>query len=118
LLGTICKSAFTGHAPIGGFAGSTVAMAINHGMSKAVYSGDIGIGYDAAIQVRTAIFSLLTDCAVCTFVVFSFTDQNAALTVMSVSGGGLLFINLLGIFKLRNEIKFSRRLVQNSQLFE
>jgi AGCS family alanine or glycine:cation symporter len=197
LLGIVVKSAFTGHAPVGGFAGSSVAMAINYGMSNAVYSGDIGIGYDAAIQAetkaaaphlqaRTAIFSLFTNCAICTltvllvlstgqwyaghetgfdcavsalsmhfphvkqlmavffflagwttvlgylavgmksakaislnkgpkayflyaicmFTLFSFIEQDTALTVMSVSGGLLLLINLLGIFRLRKELKF------------
>ncbi|MDR0677600.1 MAG: amino acid carrier protein [Holosporaceae bacterium] len=198
LLKIVLESAFIGHAPIGGFAGSTFAMAVNYGMSKAVYSGDIGMGYDAVIQsetriadpcaqARTAIFSLFTDCAICTltvilvlstgqwcashktvfdcvvtalskylphtkklmaiffflagwttvlgylavgmkcakvisssigqklylvyavcaFMLFSFLDQSIALTLMSVSGGLLLLINLIGIFKLRNEIKFS-----------
>jgi AGCS family alanine or glycine:cation symporter len=197
LLATICKSAFSGHAAVGGFAGSTVVMAVHHGMARAVYSGDIGIGYDAIIQAetritdpcvqaRTAVFSLFTDCAICTltillvlctgqwcvghdnafdcvvaalmghfpnakflmaiffflvgwttvlgylavgmksakaislekgrffyliyaivaFTTFSFVDQSTALTVMSVSGGLLLCINLFGIFKLRNELKF------------
>ncbi|MDR0755374.1 MAG: amino acid carrier protein [Puniceicoccales bacterium] len=197
LLTTICKSAFSGHAAVGGFAGSTVVMAVHHGMARAVYSGDIGIGYDAIIQAetritdpcvqaRTAVFSLFTDCAICTltillvlctgqwcvghnnafdcvvtalmghfpnaqllmaiffflagwttvlgylavgmksakaislekgqffyliyaigaFITFSFVAQGTALMVMSVSGGLLLCINLFGIFKLRNELKF------------
>jgi len=201
LLGTVFKSAFTGHAPVGGFAGSTILMAASNGMSRAVYSGDIGVGHDAIIQAetrltdpcvqaKTAIFLLFTDCAICTmtvilvlstgqwcvahhtpfdcvaaalsayfphvrvlmavffflagwtavlgylivglksiksisgkigtriylvyavcaFVVFSFVDQNVALTVMSISGGLLLFINFLGIFKLRKEIKFAKKL--------
>jgi len=199
LLSMVLKSAFAGHAPVGGFAGSTILMAVNQGMSRAVYSGDIGIGYDAVIQAetqitdpcvqaRTAIFSLFTDCAICTmtvllvlsteqwcvnhrtmfdcvvaalsghfphvrvlmaiffflagwttvlgylavgmksaksislkngekiylayaicaFIVFSFIDQSVAITVMAVSGGFLLLINLLGIFKLRDEIKFAK----------
>ncbi len=61
---------------MGGFAGSTFLMAAQHGISRAVYSGDIGIGYDATIQsetrsqapekqARLAIVSLLTDSIVC-----------------------------------------------------
>jgi AGCS family alanine or glycine:cation symporter len=197
LFSDVFKSAFAGHAAVGGFAGSTFLMAANHGMSKAVYSGDIGIGYDAVIQsetrakdpclqARLTFFSLLTDCAICTltillvlstgqwlvgyktsfdcvsnalseyfphvklfmaifyflagwttvlgyltvgrksaqaispkgkfvytlyailaFITFSFVEQNTVLLVMSASGGLLLFINLLGIFKLRKDIKFS-----------
>jgi AGCS family alanine or glycine:cation symporter len=52
-------------------------VAAQSGMSRAVYSGDIGIGFDAIIQsesqsqkpehqARMAIFSLLTDSIVCT----------------------------------------------------
>lgn len=80
LLGTVVKTAFTGQAAVGGFLGSTFVMAVQQGMSNAVYSGDIGMGYDSVIQAetqlknpgvqaRTAIFSLLTDCMICTLTV-------------------------------------------------
>jgi AGCS family alanine or glycine:cation symporter len=200
LLKTVVTSAFQGHAPLGGFAGSTIMMAVHHGMSRAVYSGDIGIGYDAVIQAetkitdpylqaRTSIFSLFSNCTICTLTIllvlstgqwclphktpfdcavaalssrlphvqflmavffflagwttvlgylavgmksaksissrigqkiylayavstltiFSFLDQSVALTVMTVSGGLLLLINLSGIFKLRREVQFSKK---------
>jgi AGCS family alanine or glycine:cation symporter len=38
---------------------------------------------------------------------FSFFDQTEALLVMSLAGAMLLIINLLGIFKLRNQITFT-----------
>jgi AGCS family alanine or glycine:cation symporter len=80
LLQQICSSAFTGQAAIGGFAGSTFITAAQYGMSNAVYSGDIGMGYDSVIQAetplnrpniqaRTVVFSLLTDCFICTMTV-------------------------------------------------
>jgi AGCS family alanine or glycine:cation symporter len=80
LLRQIFSSAFTGQAAVGGFAGSTFLVAAQHGMANAVYSGDIGIGYDSiiqaetrlsdpGIQARTVVFSLLTDCFVCTMTV-------------------------------------------------
>jgi AGCS family alanine or glycine:cation symporter len=203
----VVVSAFQGHAPLGGFAGSTIMMGVHHGMSRAVYSGDIGIGYDAVIQAetkvtdpylqaRTSIFSLFTNCmictltillvlstgqwsvphkttfdcvvaalsghlphvqllmavffflagwttvlgylavgvksaksissrkgqkfyltyAVCAFVVFSFLDQSVALSIMTVSGGLLLLINLLGIFKLRQEILFSEEEIPSGKI--
>lgn len=76
LLPLVFKSAFLGHAPIGGFAGSTLLMAAQQGTSRAVYSGDIGIGYDSIIQsetravnpvkqARIAIFGILTDVTFC-----------------------------------------------------
>jgi AGCS family alanine or glycine:cation symporter len=73
----IFKSAFTGHSAIGGFAGSTFLMAIQYGTARAVYSGDIGIGYDSIIQsetriqqakyqARLSILSLLNNTLICT----------------------------------------------------
>lgn len=74
---TIFKSAFTGHAAIGGFAGASVLLAIQHGISRAAYSADIGIGYDSIIQSessvtyperqsRLAILGVFLDNAICT----------------------------------------------------
>jgi AGCS family alanine or glycine:cation symporter len=77
LLPTIFYSAFEGHAPLGGFAGSSILMAAQYGTSRAVYSGDIGIGFDAIIQsesrvqyaskqARMAVFALANDMLICT----------------------------------------------------
>ncbi|MDR1597930.1 MAG: amino acid carrier protein [Holosporales bacterium] len=76
-LSTIVSSAFSGHAAIGGFAGSSAMLAAQQGISRSVYSGDIGIGYDSIIQAETrailpqqqarlGVFSLLTDAIICT----------------------------------------------------
>lgn len=78
LLPVIMSSAFEGHAPIGGFVGSTMLAAIHYGTSKAAYSGDIGIGYDSIIQsetqvvapekqARIAVYGLASDTLICTF---------------------------------------------------
>ncbi len=75
-LGLVLKSAFTGQAGLGGFVGSSMIMAMHYGMSKAVYSGDICIGYDSIVQSETrvtnpekqatfAIYSLFTDTFIC-----------------------------------------------------
>jgi AGCS family alanine or glycine:cation symporter len=196
ILADVLRSAFTGHAAVGGFLGSSCAQTIQQGMSNAIYSGDIGMGYDSVIQSETqlnsphaqaksAIFTLLTDCvictltvllvlctgqwksgcthgfdcvvsslspyfpyvkqlmamlfflagwttilgylsvalksakaisekaivfyfvyAVCSFVLFSFLDQNFARLVMFIAGGVIMLFNLCGIFKLRKEIHF------------
>ncbi|WP_032113685.1 amino acid carrier protein [Candidatus Paracaedibacter symbiosus] len=198
VLATVVKSAFTGHAAIGGFAGSTLMLAAQNGIARAVYSGDIGIGYDSTIQsetksqspekqARLAIFSLLTDSVICSlsilvvlvtdlwhktpallpseyvaaalgmhfpyinifmavffflagfttilafftvgmkcakflsntwgerlylvygacsFIFFSFFDQSKVILIMSVSGGLLMLINMVGIVKLRDKIYF------------
>lgn len=77
LLMDVFVSAFTGHAAIGGFAGSSMMMAIQLGTARAVYSGDLGIGYDAIIQSESqakdpgtqaclSIFGVATDALICT----------------------------------------------------
>ena len=74
---TVITSAFTGHAAIGGFAGSSILLAIQHGVSRAAYSADIGIGYDSIIQsesntiyperqARLAVLGVCIDNLVCT----------------------------------------------------
>lgn len=73
----VFKAAFSGHAAVGGFAGSTAMLAAQQGIARSVYSGDIGIGYDSIIQAETrailpqhqsrlGVFSLLTDSIICT----------------------------------------------------
>ena len=77
LLATVFKSAFSGHAAVGGFTGAGVLLAIQNGISRAAYSSDIGIGYDSIIQSesstmhperqsRLAILGVLIDNSICT----------------------------------------------------
>jgi AGCS family alanine or glycine:cation symporter len=73
----IIPAAFHGQEAVAGFAGAGVITAARYGTARAVYSGDIGIGYDAVvqsnstvrepqIQARIAFFALLTDAFICT----------------------------------------------------
>lgn len=77
LLVMVFKSAFTGHAAVGGFAGSSVILAIQYGTARAAYSADIGVGYDSVIQsesrtrypekqAKLAMFGTLIDNLICT----------------------------------------------------
>jgi len=77
VLGEVFVSAFTGHAAVGGFAGSSMLMAMQLGTARAVYSGDLGIGYDSIVQSSSrandpktqaalSIFGVATDAVVCT----------------------------------------------------
>lgn len=54
ILCSVFTSAFTGHAALGGFAGSTALIAIQQGISRACYSADLGIGYDSMIQSESS----------------------------------------------------------------
>lgn len=189
---TIFSDMFSINSTVGG-----VLLAAHYGVSRAVYSGDIGVGYDSIVQsetrtsnpekqARLGVFALLsdtlictisvlillvTDCwqnnsllpseyvafalsnylpvsllniympllffvvgfttivgylvvgqkcatflsprfgrgiyivyAICALVMFSFYDQTNVMLLMSVSGGCLMLINVLGLLKLRNEI--------------
>lgn len=73
---TVLVSAFTGQAPIGGFVGSTMILSAYLGISKTVYSGDIGIGYDSIMQSESrivcprmqsilSIYAIFTDSFIC-----------------------------------------------------
>lgn len=74
---TVCTSAFTGHAAVGGFVGSSLILTLQQGISRAIYSGDIGIGYDSIIQSESSttyphwqallgIFGVFIDNFICT----------------------------------------------------
>jgi len=54
IFSSVFKSAFNGHAAVGGFAGSSVLLAIQHGIARAAYSSDLGIGYDSIIQSESS----------------------------------------------------------------
>ncbi len=51
---SIFASAWTPHAPLGAFAGSSVMLAISHGVKRACYTGDLGIGYASTIHSQTS----------------------------------------------------------------
>ncbi|MDF2550163.1 MAG: dagA [Chlamydiales bacterium] len=50
LLHLILSSAFSGHAALGGFAGSTLLFTMSQGIRRGSYSGDIGVGYASIIH--------------------------------------------------------------------
>lgn len=51
----ILSSAFKGHAPLGGFAGSSMMLALSQGIARSCYSGDIGVGYAAIVHAESRI---------------------------------------------------------------
>lgn len=98
MLALVVKSAFVGHAPLGGFIGGSMMLACQFGAARAVYSGDIGIGFDSVInseskalrpehQARLAIFAGATDSFICTM--------------------SILVVLLTGIWKLSPALAYS-----------
>lgn len=51
---TVIQSAFTGHAAVGGFIGSTLLMTISQGIRRGCYTGDIAVGYASVINSETS----------------------------------------------------------------
>lgn len=54
MLASIFIHAFTPHAAVGAFAGSSMMMAMSHGVRRACYTADIGVGYAAVIHSETS----------------------------------------------------------------
>jgi alanine or glycine:cation symporter, AGCS family len=53
ILYSIFAHAFTAHAAVGAFAGSTMMLAMSHGVRRACYTGDIGVGYSSTMHAET-----------------------------------------------------------------
>lgn len=53
LVHTVMQSAFTGHASLGAFAGSSILIAASQGMRRSCYAGDVAIGYASVIHSET-----------------------------------------------------------------
>ena len=53
IFGVILESAFTGHAAIGAFAGSSVLLTASQGVRRSCYAGDLAVGYASVIHSET-----------------------------------------------------------------
>lgn len=80
----IFKSAFTGHAATGGFAGSTLLMTISQGVKRACYTGDIGIGYASVIHSETEEASPSKQASLGIFGIFLDTFVVCTMTVLLI----------------------------------
>lgn len=54
VIASVFSHAFSGHAAVGGFAGSTLLMTISQGVRRGCYSGDLGIGYASVIHAESS----------------------------------------------------------------
>jgi AGCS family alanine or glycine:cation symporter len=87
--GTIFKSAFTGHAAIGAFTGSTMMLAVTNGMKRACYTGDIGIGYASIIHAESEEATPERQAALGVFGIFLDTFVVCTCTVLLILITGL-----------------------------
>jgi AGCS family alanine or glycine:cation symporter len=53
VLKVVIESAFTGHAAVGAFAGSSILLTASQGMRRSCYAGDVAIGYASVIHSQT-----------------------------------------------------------------
>lgn len=53
ILQTVMQSAFTGHAAVGAFAGSTILLTASQGIRRSCYASDIAVGYASVIHSET-----------------------------------------------------------------
>ena len=51
----VFSSAFSGHAAVGGFVGSSIISTVSQGVRRGCYTGDIGIGYASVIHSESSV---------------------------------------------------------------
>lgn len=109
ILAIVFRSAFTGHAAVGGFAGASAMLAIQHGIARAAYSADIGIGYDSIIQsessnkypqkqARLAILGVLIDNMISTLSIAVVLVSGVWMAEKPIPGSHLVQTALSGYF--------------------
>ncbi len=89
VLKLIIKSAFTGHAALGAFAGSSLLLTMSQGMKRACYSGDIGIGYASVINSETDEANPAKQAALSIFGIFIDTFVVCTMSVLLILITGL-----------------------------
>lgn len=55
VLSEVFSHAFTGHAAVGGFVGSTLMLTISQGVRRGCYTGDVGVGYASVIHSESSV---------------------------------------------------------------
>lgn len=89
MLYDIICSAFTGHAAVGGFIGSTFIIVMAKGFSSAAYSGDVGIGYASITQSEARTKAPSEQASLSIFGIFLDTFVVCTCTVLLVYSTGV-----------------------------
>jgi len=55
VLKEVFSHAFTSHAAVGGFVGSTLMLTISQGVRRGCYTGDVGVGYASVIHSESSV---------------------------------------------------------------
>lgn len=84
VLGEVFSAAFTGHAAVGGFVGSTILATVSHGVRRGCYTGDIGIGYASVIHSQSSVTVPEKQAALVIFEIFMDTFMICTTSVILV----------------------------------
>ncbi|MBY0528791.1 MAG: amino acid carrier protein [Rhabdochlamydiaceae bacterium] len=109
----VFRSAFMGHAAVGGFVGSSLILTIQHGIARAAYSADLGIGYDSIIQsesntvypqkqARLAILGVFIDNLICSISILIVLVSGVWAVSPSIEGSALMQVALGKYFPSMN----------------
>ncbi|HIY08447.1 MAG TPA: sodium:alanine symporter family protein [Firmicutes bacterium] len=97
VLASVFTQAFTGSAAIGGFAGSTVLMAVRHGFTRGVFSNDGGLGLGAVLHGTAITTHPAKQGMWGIFEVFLDTDLVCTSTALVILFSGVLDSGLSGL---------------------
>lgn len=84
MLSSIFNNAFTPHAAVGSFAGSSILLAVSQGIRRGCYSSDIGVGYASIIHSATRMKNPCHQGALVIFEVFIDTFVICTMSVFLV----------------------------------
>lgn len=88
VIATVLSSAFTGHAAVGAFAGSSLLVTMSQGIRRGCYASDVGVGYAAVVhsQVKEAIPEKQASLAVFDIFLDSFIICTTSVILVIVTG--------------------------------
>lgn len=92
----ILKSAFSGHAVLGGFAGATISQAMKSGISRGLFSNEAGMGSTAIIAAASKTKNPVRQALISSSMVFWDTVIISALTGIVVVNSGMWTSGLVG----------------------
>ncbi len=84
IFGTVFASAFSGHAAVGGFAGSTLMIAISQGIRRGCYTSDVGVGYASIIHSESSVQVPEKQASLAVFEIFFDTFTICTMSIMLI----------------------------------
>jgi AGCS family alanine or glycine:cation symporter len=89
ILKSVFASAFSGHAAVGGFAGSTILLTASQGIRRSCYAGDIAVGYASVIHSESGEVSAEKQASLAIMEIFLDSFVICTTSVMIVLAAGV-----------------------------